>query len=214
MHINKMGIELEGGWRGTRGVIPFNDGTKIKHDGSVYFNRPAAGEPFLHYGEVISEPLTPDELKEFALTHCPTDVNDSCGTHIHVSVKNNALYGCLLTPTFYKALIEKMVEYNETVIKAEDPVLYGRFKQRLEGRNRYCKKGFRGMEQVLMDHKGSDRYHQLNYCHRLKGTMEIRVLPATNNPRVLTDLIDIVTNTIEEWCRREHRADKVRFRRQ
>jgi hypothetical protein len=44
--------------------------------------------------------------------------------------------------------------------------------------------------------------------------VEIRVLPATNNPRVLTDLIDITVNTIEDWCRREHLADKVRFRRQ
>lgn len=214
MYINKMGIELEGAWKGTRGVIPFNDGAKIKHDGSVYFASPALGEPFLHNGEVVSEPLEPEPLKEFAVSHCPTNVNDSCGTHIHVSLKSNTLYGCLLTPTFYKHLMEKLTEYNETVIKPEDPVLYARFKTRLSGTNRFCRKGFRGMDQVLLDHKGGDRYFQLNYCHRLKGTMEIRVLPATNNPRVLTDLIDIVVNTIEEWCRREHRADKVRFRRQ
>lgn len=213
MHINKMGIELEGGWAGTRGVNPFPSKVKIKHDGSVHFPR-RGDEPFLHYGEVVSEPLTPEELKEFAKAHCPTNVNDSCGTHIHVSLKSNALYGCILTPTFYKEIISKYKEYNDTVIKAEDEHLYNVFATRLEGKNHYCRKGFKGLTQITMESKGSDRYQQLNYCHKLRGTVEIRVLPATNNPRVLTDLIDITVATIEDWCRREHRAEKVRFRRQ
>lgn len=213
MHIKLMGIELEGAWAGTRGVNPFPSKVKIKHDGSVYF-RSQAGEPFLHYGEVVSDPLTPDALKEFATAHCPTNVNDTCGTHIHVSLKSNALYGCILTPTFYKEIITKYREYNDTVIKLEDEKLWRIFDTRLNGSNHYCKKGFKGLSQVQMDHKGADRYHQLNYCHRLRGTVEIRVLPATNNPRVLTDLIDITVNTIEDWCRREHRTEKVRFRRQ
>lgn len=213
MYINKMGIELEGAWAGERNVIPFKSKTKIKHDGSVYF-RNREGEPFHHYGEVISEPLGPEDLKAFAVEHCPTKINDTCGTHIHVSLKSAPLYGSLLVPTFYKYLMDKLVEYNETVIKPMDNELYSVFKQRLDGKNRYCKRGFKGLEQSTLDHKAGARYHQLNYCHRLKGTLEIRVLPATNNPRVLTDLIDIVTNAIEEWCGREHRADKVRFRRQ
>ena len=214
MHINLMGIELEGGWAGTRSVNPFPSKTKIKHDGSVYFPRTREGDPFLHYGEVVSEPLTPEQLRAFVAEHCPTHVNDSCGTHIHVSLKSNSLYGCILTPTFYKEIIQKYREYNDTVIKDLDIHLYTVFATRLAGSNRYCKKGFKGLSQVQMDHKGSDRYHQLNYCHRLRGTVEIRVLPATNNPRILTDLIDITVNTIEDWCRREHRAEKVRFRRQ
>lgn len=217
MFINRMGIELEGAWKGERGINPFPSLVRIKYDGSVYFTRPRVNDgsrPFLHYGEVVSDPLTPEELKAFAVAHCPTDVNDSCGTHIHVSLRSNALYGCLLTPQFYKELLDKYTEYNEKVIRPEDENLYKVFAFRLRGTNRYCKKGFKGLSQSTMDHKGSDRYHHLNYCHKLHGTVEIRVLPATTNPRVLTDLIDITVNAIEDWCRREHRAEKVRFRRQ
>lgn len=212
MYINKMGMELEGAWAGTRGVIPFTSGARIKHDGSVHFNR-SESSSFLHYGEVVSDPLTPEELKEWAVAHCPTNVNDSCGTHIHVSLKSNSLYGCLLTPIFYKELIGKYKEYNVNTLSNLDPGSSTRFEYRLGGENRYCRKGFKGLAQINLDHKGADRYHQLNYCHRLKGTIEIRVLPATNNPRVLTDLIDVTTQCIEDWCRREHRAEKVRFRR-
>ncbi len=209
-HINKMGIELEGAWHGVKGVPPFK-GEKIKHDGSVtFYNR--TNEPFVHYGEMVSPPLTPDKLLEWADKHIPTKVNDSCGTHIHVSLKSMPMYASLLTPTFQKVLIGKLRELNET-IRESDPETYKRFLHRLDGGNRYCRKSYKGLTQVTMDHKGGERYQQLNYCYRLHGTLEIRVFPATTNKTFLADLIRLTQETIEAWVAKEHRVEKVRFRR-
>lgn len=208
--INKMGMELEGGWRGVRYQHPFDD-TTIKHDGSVHFYSPPDGA-FLHYGEIISEPLDPEDLVKWAEVHCPTDVNDSCGTHMHISVKSAPMYGSLLTPTFNKEILFQLTKLNET-IKDSDPETYNRFAHRLKGGNSYCKKGYKGLSQVVLDHKGSERYHQLNYCYRLKGTLEIRVFPATTNKEFLKELVICTADTIEKWIAKEHRVTKVRFRR-
>lgn len=208
--INKMGMELEGGWKGVRYKRPFDD-IVIKHDGSVHFNQPRDGG-FLHYGEIVSDPLDPSDLVKWAEAHCPTDVNDTCGTHMHISVKTAPMYGALLTPAFNNEILTRLTELNET-INSSDPETYNRFKNRLEGKNSYCKKGYKGLRQVVLDCKGSERYHQLNYCYRLKGTLEIRVFPATTNKAFLKELVLCTANTIEAWIAKEHRVAKVRFRR-
>ncbi len=208
--INKMGIELEGAWAGTRKVRPFKD-TKIKHDGSVRFNQPG-GDKFLHYGEIVSDPMDPEALAEWAAEHCPTTANDSAGTHIHTSLKSDGMYASLLTPAFQRKLISKLRDYNET-IKDTDEETYKRFLARLDGGNRYCMKGYKGLQQSMMDSKGGARYQQLNYCYRLHGTLEIRVFPCTTNKEFLKGLVLLTRDTIEDWVRAEYTATKVRFRR-
>ena len=131
---------------------------------------------------------------------------------MHISLKNAPMYGSLLTPAFSKEILNKLTELNET-IRESDPETYNRFKHRLEGKNTYCKKGYKGLQQVVLDHKGSERYHQLNYCYRLKGTLEIRVFPATTNKAFLKELVTCTADTIEGWVAKEHRIAKVRFRR-
>lgn len=207
--INKMGVELEGAWKGTRGVSPFKD-ARIKHDGSVAFSQ--TFESYLHYGEIVSDPLDPSEIVKWARDHCPTDANDTAGTHCHVSLKNNGMYGSILTPGFQRHLISKLREHNET-IKESDKETYLRFKKRLAGNNRYCLSGYKGLSQVAQSGRGGDRYHQVNYCFRLHGTVEVRVLPCTTNKQFLGELIEIVRDTIEDWVAREHVTRKVRFRR-
>lgn len=210
-HINKMGIELEGAWNGTRGKRPFQD-VQIKYDGSVHFSNTYESE-FVHFGEIVSDPLSPDDLAVWAQEHCPDQVNSTCGTHIHVSVKGKTLYGSLLNASFANKLLSVYREYNENVIKGLDSDTYHAFHSRLAGFNRYCQKGFKGLDQVDKTSKEGVRYRQLNYCYALKGTLEIRVLPATTNRTILGDLVRITAATIEEWCNREYRPDKVRFRR-
>lgn len=208
--INLMGIELEGAWHGTRGVRPFKD-TKIKHDGSVRYQQPGADQ-FIHYGELVSDPMEPDKLAEWAAEHCPTLANSSAGTHIHVSMKSDAQYACLLTPSFQKRLIGALREYNET-IRDSDPETYHRFLARLDGKNRYCKKSYKGLSQIGMTSRGSDRYQQLNYCYKLHGTLEIRVFPCTTNREFLKGLVLLTRDVIEDWVAKEYKSTKVRFRR-
>ena len=207
--INKMGLELEGAWKGKIRVPPFKDG-KIKHDGSVRFTQPPDG--FLHYGELVSEPMDPDALAQWGYDHCPTDANDSAGTHLHFSLKSNTMYATLLTPTFNNTLINVLIKFND-LYKDSDPETYNRFLSRIEGKNTYCRKEYNGLRQVRMDGRGPDRYSQVNYCFQLHGTIEIRVLPCTSNKEFLRDVVLLVRDVIESFVAREHVTKKVRFRR-
>ena len=209
--INKMGLELEGAWLGKHRIPPFKD-VSIKHDGSVYYSQPLDGSYYIHYGELVSEPLDPEELAEWGYKHCPTHANDSAGTHIHVSLKSKSMYACLLTPSFQKVLMAEYSRYNDLFIES-DPDTYNRFKIRLAGTNRYCKKGYKGLSQVTMTTRGSERYHQVNYCFKLHGTMEIRVLPCTDNKDFIKGIILLTRDVIEDFIAREHVTKKIRFRR-
>lgn len=207
--VDKMGLELEGAWEGERRVPPFND-AKIKHDGSVRFTQPTS--TYLHFGELVSEPMEPEALADWGAIHCPTHANDSAGTHLHVSLKSKAMYASLLTPTFQRILINAYKKYNEQ-FKTTDKETYNRFKARLDGGNRFCLKGYRGLVQVQMDSRGSERYHQLNYCFKLHGTVEIRVLPCTTNKEFIRGVVLLTRDVIEDFVAREFVAKKVRFRR-
>jgi len=205
-----MGLELEGAWAGTYRVPPFKD-TKIKHDGSVRFNQPTDGT-YLHYGEMVSNPMEPEELAEWGHKHCPTHANDSAGTHIHVSLQSKSMYASILTPSFQRVLMEAYTRYNEMFSEA-DPETYKRFKARLAGGNRYCKKGYKGLTQVMMDQRGGERYHQVNYCFRVHGTVEIRVLPCTSNKDFIKGIILLTRDVVEDFVAREYVTKKIRFRR-
>ena len=209
--INLMGIELEGAWKGTHRDRPFEDVT-IKHDGSVCFKQPEDGSYYIHYGELVSKPMPPEDLVEWAKEHAPTHANDSAGTHIHVSLKKKSMYACLLTPSFQKKLMAEYMKYNE-LFKYTDPETYNRFLHRLEGRNSYCQKGYKGLQQVEMTSRGGARYQQLNYCWVLHGTMEIRVLPCTTNKEFLAGIIRLTQEVIEEFVATEHIIKKIHFRR-
>ena len=209
MVIDKMGLELEGAWKGEPRVRPFMD-AKIKHDGSVHFNQ--QGADYLHYGEIVSEPMEPGELAEWGVVHCPTHANDSAGTHLHVSLKRKSMYAALLTPSFSKTLMRAYEKYNEQ-FKESDPETYERFRKRLGGKNRYCKSGFKGLSQIMMDSRGPERYHQVNYCYKLHGTLEIRVLPCTNNSEFIKGVVLLTRDIIEDFVAREHVSKKIRFRR-
>lgn len=208
--INKIGIELEGAWEGKRKLPPFSD-IAIGHDGSVRYNNQDPNV-YLHYGEIASKPMTVDEIVQWAMDHCPTHADNSAGTHLHVSLKNPAMYGSLMTPTFQRRLIDAYHKENEA-IKDSDPETYQRFALRLAGKNHYCKRSFKGLSQYTMTGKGSDRYQQLNYCYAYHGTLEIRVLPCTSNKKFLGHLIEVTIAVIEDWVAKEYKAGKIRFRR-
>jgi hypothetical protein len=205
-----MGLELEGGWIGQIRVPPFRD-TNIKHDGSVHFSQPNDGT-YLHYGELVSEPMDPETLAQWGYDHCPTNADKSAGTHLHVSTVTNSMYACLLTPSFQRVLIGELIKFND-MFKDSDPDTYNRFAARLKGGNTYCKKGYKGLSQIKMDSRGSERYQQLNYCFKLHGTMEIRVLPCTTNRDFLKRVVLLIRDVIEAYVAREHVKRKVRFGR-
>lgn len=208
--INMMGLELEGAWIGYRQVPPFLD-VDIKRDGSVSFCQPEDGT-YLHYGEIVSEPMTPELLSQWGYRHAPTAANDSAGTHLHVSMVRDSMYACLLTPTFQKLLMRKLTEYNE-LFKDSDAETYNRFSARLLGKNSYCRKGYKGLSQIRLTSRDRDRYQQVNFCFRLHGTVEIRVLPCTTNRNFIKGVVLLIRDVIEDFVAREYVSRKIRFRR-
>jgi hypothetical protein len=80
------------------------------------------------------------------------------------------------------------------------------FYKRLDGENQYCEKSFDMLEQFFDTHKGSTRYAQLNYCHALHGTFEIRLLPMFKTPEEAFTAINQLLNVVVTYlasCKRE-----------
>lgn len=185
----QIGLEFEGGWDSEPWTR--HDYLHTAHDGSVR----VSGD--YHRGEVVTDPL--DTLEE-ALGACddgyPDRVDDSCGFHVHMSFQVGD-YHRLMDATFwdhFRAFWVKVIGASRAGVT---PMQCGltpatapgdipptwtstdvrRFAHRFNGGNSYCEAVFRPLQQMYNASKGSARYAQLNYCHRLHKTVECRLLP-------------------------------------
>lgn len=195
-YINLVGFELEGAWHKPR--------RDLVKDGSINTSGfPEAialcseyGWDYNHLiGELVSKPFSSlKELNQF-LEKNYIDETHSCGSlHIHVSFKNIALYGQLMTPEFNKFFQKRMREWGK-----EWPCSNREFWNRLEGGNRYCSRDYRADKQVKSTTKGYHRYTQLNYCWSFHKTLECRLLPAFQQVRTAKGAIEAYLNCIEEF---------------
>ena len=108
--INLIGLEVEGGWKGTRFVPPFDipliadhsvDGRMMAHDRAMKST---------HVGEVISKPMpcTPENVDTWINKYWPTEANNTCGYHIHLSFTKLKDYSILTRKSFLFGLIKTM----------------------------------------------------------------------------------------------------------
>ena len=158
--INKVGIELEGGWN----QIPQPINGSIHHDGSVR----NINANFL--GEVVSIPLDENQISEFINSNYPDKINDTCGMHIHMSFKDG-IYREFMTREFFDYFcteLKKWLQQRHVGVRAIN---------RVDGNNRFCKKEYHADAQYRATHKVEERYCIVNYCYNLRGTIEVRVLP-------------------------------------
>lgn len=176
IHVHRIGLEIEGGWwSDTRP-------SDIKGDSSVRFKRreyKIRGEPnkmrAIYLGEVASSPLDSipnavDWIERF----WPDKRNNTCGFHIHVSLKDNLRYAYLMDNEFYDLFLKSAFDFGHRERMSKD------FFLRLEGKNRFCKKMFKPEEQIEFIHNHqytpeNPRYAHLNYCFRNHGTVENRL---------------------------------------
>lgn len=189
MFIDKIGVELEGGWN----KIP-PDVNEIGHDGSVMVIAK-------HVGEIASPPGKPKEILSWVLRNHPTAVNQTCGMHVHVSFRRILDYSRLADrDTSRKFLIRRLRQWGNKnkfgTVRPEHP-----FWDRLKGENRYCKAGWNPEEQISADSRVEERYQQMNFCWGLHRTMEVRVLPAFKIPEVSVDAIKCVLKAVEDYLR-------------
>lgn len=180
-YVNKIGVELEGGWNGN---VPF----QLEHDGSVHVTAD-------YTGEVPSPPLRPQEVVSWMREHYPDAVNDTCGMHVHVSVKHQWHYARLMDKEFFDFLKTSLAAWGKKLsIREEHP-----FWARLRGGNDYCKDEFHPELQIQHRDKGGERYTMLNYTWSRYRTVECRVLPGFAACEIAISAVLHLVNTFEEY---------------
>jgi hypothetical protein len=178
MHKNSkilfIGIEKEGAWESSRGL-------NIGDDGSV--NIPKAtpiydceGGEGLISGEVRSEPF--DKLRSLSqwIKRChPDKVNQTCGVHVHLSVKKIEDFALLMHRKFFDVFLQSMTRWGQKHCSSrsyEDQW----FRKRLNGENQFCLKEHYPILQLKYQR---EKYSMLNYqSYRNFKTIECRIFPA------------------------------------
>lgn len=171
--IVQIGVELEGGWT----KIP--KGQRIVRDGSVFNdNMPSHKPPLVAVGELTSEPMPPKALADF-LNKCYPHLHDeTCGMHIHMSLRNPLSYMRLMDPRYPATIVDYTTKWSEKNLPQEHHI-WGR----LKGESRYCRHEFSADMQVLTRQKDwnhnrpGNRYTVVNYCYQRTRTVEVRLLP-------------------------------------
>lgn len=193
------GVEIEGGW-----LVPpngiYNDGSvsisvtpQCPHEGYEECNcRPAKGE-------IHSEPVSQEALERWVDNNYPDKMDSTCGIHVHISTNGNHLsYGKLMSKKFWNYYLKR---YNEWGI-ANNINEGSRFWNRLDGNCFYAKRRFNPLRQYRARYREQSRYSFLNYCYSMHGTLESRLLPTFNEPRIaksaIIEFIDIVNSYLAD----------------
>lgn len=177
--IDKIGIELEGGW------VAAPRGVNIIRDGSVAFTESEQLKmPLAHVGELPSPPLSLDKdagtyFEKWLKVSYPHAVNQTCGMHVHMSLKNVFSYNRLMTPKFQDTVISYIGKWatREGFDKGH-PIWH-----RLAGNSEYCQRVFAADAQARVTskdydhHRNGHRYTIIHYCYGRLGTVECRLLP-------------------------------------
>ncbi len=224
-YFNQIGVEIEGGWpssvhtlieermeaiadgqrqqryRGETVTPPQVVPIQLVGDGSVNVSARVSGE--LNIG-----PFADLEAVKGTLTQAwPTTVNATCGLHVHLSLKRDHYYLRLLQPEVTTRLTNRLGEWGRKKGLPGGHPLW----PRLGGENTYCKPDYFGEEQIQATSKASNRYTMINYCKRLHGTLEVRVLPMFTDAETGWEAIAQIIQILGEYLY-ENRGQERRDR--
>jgi hypothetical protein len=215
-YIDKVGIELEGGW--------LDRPARIKDDISVQITDPPptcnhechcpecfpkgslCGKKQYNTGEVASNPISPRYAPRWVRKAYPDTHNQTCGLHIHTSFKSIKDYKKLMDKKFYEFFLKRFKKWGEErKLPSNHP-----FWPRLRGENRFCYEGFIPEEQVQIKVKNDGnrrsnvtgkeiRRTHLNYCYELHRTLECRMLPMFETPELANEAIEEYIQCIEDY---------------
>jgi hypothetical protein len=210
-HIHRVGIEFEGLWECLPSTsLPYID----KEDGSVEDLYPQTHEydpedgtchcsqcrsGDAHVGEICSEILSPNGVTEWVDACIPTEVNASCGTHVHISSN---------TPGYQRYLADDHDQcIREILLGLQDisSTIYAQTVDRLES-NTYCKRS----DDIYNQWKGDgDRYTAINFCAMYDhDTVEFRLLPPFTRPIRASKAIHAVLAAADASIERRRRIRK------
>lgn len=185
-YINLIGVELEGGW-GRNEAPPFSDGTILIDDQSLRnpLVHHKTGERLWHYGEAVSKPLPLDDAAAWLLSHYPQGWDEWCSIHFHASLKHLKYYALLASQAYWDFFLKDMEAWGKEERIGADHIFWHRW----AGRNKYCTRAFRPLSQIMRTTKGgpAERYLRrtmLNFPFAMHGTIENRLFPVFDDPRI------------------------------
>lgn len=192
-HIDKVGVEIEGGWS-PEVVIPTGTGNK-ESDGSVN-----GFDTICDAGEVVSKPFTDvTKLTSWMTTVWPQHVNQTCGLHVHVSLKTRLDYCRLMDERFFSFFLQRMEAWGQKL-----NIQNKHFFARLKGENHFCRKVWNPDLQVDKTGKDSIRYAHWNFAWSVRNrkTAECRLLPTFKNPKIGCSAVTHVIGAVEDYLDR------------
>lgn len=176
--IYRVGVELEGGW------ITLPKGTKVIRDSSVNLNMDERSIPVNYVGEMPSHILEVKAVPEWMRVHYPQVVNETCGMHVHMSMRTSFQYQMLMEPEYPGTLVAYIGKWAKGEKLTKGHPIWAR----LAGKSPYCQLVFAANEQINNTDKDYDRnrvghrYTVINYCWRRWNTIECRLLPMMATP--------------------------------
>lgn len=216
MRIDRIGIELEGGWDAPE-PFPSDQETILTSDESLTNGvKNNHGKNCRHFGEVNTKPpIKLEELDSWMHLHYPEyiflpsidnspDGTGGCGLHIHLSFLSKDDYAILGSQSFNSYFLKEM----EKELKEYKGDEVAHIKHRLLGRNKFCRRVMRPHEQVPIEHKDNNarplRRRQLNFCYKMHKTVEIRLLPMFYDVNDAIRWIKKVILIFESWLELAH----------
>jgi len=218
-HINKIAIELEGGWIN----IPDECMSLIKSDGSVHVPNNNNGclkscdcqcetchessycckTHLSQIGEIPSPPLNINELLPFIDRNYPDKVDRSCGAHVHFSFNSMLDYSRLLDRKFFYYMLDVLETWGRNNKLNKD----GIFWTRIKGKNKFCRRLLIPDNQLNQRH--SARYTILNaHAFNQHGTLEIRVLPMFQKKELTLLSVKLLNDLIETFLSQPYKVKK------
>ena len=198
-YVNLIGYEAEGLFSSVEKVD--EKFAKVEYDGSIQC-RNSESKNFLKR-EIVTRPFTIEEIDSFfenGGTILPNRVNDSCGGHVHISLTSKGYYGMLANENFANAstffiqnyFIENCGSFTKTQLMR---IIHG---------TKYCQIGtdsYTIQNQIEVSAKSHCRYHAINFCERLHGTIEFRLVPAfsVRQKKELVQFIKALVQFIENY---------------
>ena len=179
----------------------YDCGCEINHecrgDGSEYVD-----------GEMVSPPLNAEDLPQWTRENYPEETNTTCGAHQHTSFKRMKYYSIVMCKGFQEYMHIGLMAWAKATGIRDGSAFY----KRMNGDVHWCKKMYDAYQQIQTSDKDDCRYRIINYCWRLHGTMEVRVLPAFQNVEYTVSAQKELTRLIEQYV--DSNIDSLQHRRQ
>ena len=174
--IAAVGLEIEGGWNGSRLAIQDKKGFLVARDTSVN----CGGETL---GEVRCGPYARGvfDAREIAERY-PQYVDSSCGLHVHLSFPNIGIYNVFARREFYNWFLAGLLKWGSDYGIPNDSFFWKRFQNYSHDadsyNNHFCAYGYDPNNVNAQMHAQGNRYNAINYCYTAHRTIEVRVLCA------------------------------------